>query len=135
MGAACIVETASQRSMNPYLKSIYSIFSVRRFSNSYKPALARALVRLAPELKGRELGIAKADLAPVFLKYYWDLETVYRLRQSIDPDKDPIVMKGIRRRVSNGIIKQGESLDHFRKRSPAEYDKLVRFYRCTGKRW
>ena len=65
-------------------------------TNSYKFALWRALAALAPDTKEESARISKQDLAPLFVKYYWPLEIKYHIRQGIDPDKDPIVMKLIR---------------------------------------
>ena len=112
--------------MNPYLRSAYLIFTAGRFTNSYKFALARSLVRLAATLDANGLSISKRDLAQCFLEYYWLLETRYHVRQGVDPGKDPIVMIQIRKQVKQGVIKQGESLAAFKKRSPGEYGKLLR---------
>lgn len=111
--------------MNPYLRSVYQIFTAGRFTNSYKFALARSLVRLVRDLGKNDLFIGKRDLAPCFLEYYWPLETTYHLRQGVDPDKDPIVMVQIRRLVKQGIVDQGDSLIAFAKHSPDKYERLL----------
>jgi hypothetical protein len=57
--------------------------------------------------------ISKRDLAPLFLEYYWPLEVKYHIRQGIDPDKDPIVMKRIRELMEAGAIRHGDALQDF----------------------
>lgn len=107
--------------MDEYVAALYQIVAAGRKTNSYKFALWRALAHLAPIASA----ISKFDLAPLFLEYYWPLQVKYHIRQGIDPDKDPIVMRRIRERLNAGTIAQGESLADFRKRNPTEYQKLV----------
>jgi HNH endonuclease len=59
------------------------------------------------------------------LEYYWPLEVKYHIRQGIDPDKDPIVMKLVRRLVGTGAIVQGEMLTDFKRRMPEEHKMLL----------
>lgn len=111
--------------MNPYLRSIYQIFTAGRFANAYKFALARAIVKLSRNLDINQLFIGKRDLASCFLEYYWPLETTYHIRQEIDPNKDPLVMMNLRRLMKEGVVEQGGSLVEFKKRSLKEYDELL----------
>jgi len=94
-------------------------------TNSYKFALWRALASFAPNTDEQSSNISKHDLAPLFLRYYWPLEVKYHIRQSIDPEKDPIVMKLIRQLAEAGKIEQGETLRDFEKRMPGEHKVLV----------
>lgn len=111
--------------MNPYISALYEIVTKGRNTNSYKFALWRALASLAPDTDEQNPKITKLDLAPVFLKYFWPLEIKYHLRQGIDPNKDPVVMKLIRQRVAAGTIKEGEPLKDFQKRMPDDCKQLV----------
>jgi hypothetical protein len=111
--------------MNPYVSALYEIITKGRNTNSYKFALWRALVKLAPDTEEPNPRITKLDLASQFLRYFWPLEIKYHLRQGIDPNKDPIVMKLIRQRVAAGMIKEGEALKDFQKRQPDDHAKLV----------
>jgi 5-methylcytosine-specific restriction endonuclease McrA len=104
-----------------YISTLHEIVTRGRNTNSYKFALWRALATLAPSRSE----ICKSDLSPLFLKYYWPLEVKYHLRQGIDPDKDPVVMKRIRQLVNAGTIKQGETLKDFKRRMPEEYKTLL----------
>jgi hypothetical protein len=83
------------------------------------------LARLAPHTDAASPRITKRQLSPLFLEYYWPLEVRYHLRQGIDPDKDPIVMVLIRRLLKVGAIEPGDTVNDFKKRSPAQYDTLV----------
>ena len=96
--------------MDRYISALYEIVTRGRNTNSYKFALWRALASLAPTTDERSPKISKHDLSPLFLEYYWPLEVKYHIRQGIDPDKDPIVMKLIRQLVKAGTIIQGETL-------------------------
>jgi len=118
--------------MNLYLSSVHRIFTGGRFTNSYKFALARAIVKLAPQLGKGKLFISKDALAQCFLEYYWPLETAYHLRQGIDPDKDPVVMVQIRALVKKGVVEVGETLGAFKKRSGQEFENLLRLVRRTA---
>ena len=79
--------------MDQHIGTLYQIEAAGQKTNSYKFALWRALTRLAPSTDEAKPLISKSDLAPLFVEYYWPLEVRYHLRQGIDPDKDPIVMK------------------------------------------
>jgi hypothetical protein len=82
--------------MDQHVATLYEIVTKGLNANSYKFALWRALADLAPTTDAKLPRISKQDLAPLFLRYYWPLEVKYHIRQSTDPDKDPIVMKLIR---------------------------------------
>lgn len=111
--------------MDRYVSVLYEIVSRGLNTNSYKFALWRALARLAPDTDHKSPQISKRDLSPLFLEYYWPLETKYHIRQSIDPDKDPIVMKLIRQLEFAGTIRQGETLADFERRMPDRHKALV----------
>ena len=80
--------------MDRYIGTLYQIVAAGQKTNSYKFALWRALTRLAPSTDEATPVVSKNDLAPLFVEYYWPLKVRYHLRQGIDPDKDPVVMKG-----------------------------------------
>jgi hypothetical protein len=111
--------------MNPYIGTLYQIVAAGQKTNSYKFALWRALARLALSTSEAKPEISKHDLAPIFLEYYWPLEVKYHIRQGIDPDKDPVVMKRIREMVEERSIFHGESLRDFQRRMPEKYRMLV----------
>ncbi len=96
--------------MDPYITALYKSVSAGQKTNSYKFALWRALAHLAPGTNKRSPKISKHDLASLFLDYYWPLERKYHIRQSIDPDKDPIVMVRIRQLFNANKIKEGDTL-------------------------
>jgi hypothetical protein len=68
--------------------------------------------------------ISKHDLAALFLEYYWPLEVKYHIRQGIDPDKDPVVMKRIRELIKAGNIGHGDA-SRFQKVEPDKHKMLV----------
>ncbi len=111
--------------MDPYIGVLFQIVAAGLKTNSYKFALWRALAELAPATNEGSAQISKHDLSPLFLKYYWPLEAKYHIRQGIDPDKDPIVMKRIRQLMEAGTITHGEGLSDFQKRAPIEHTKLL----------
>jgi hypothetical protein len=107
--------------MDPFITALYQIVAAGQKANSYKFALWRALAHLAPT----KSVISKLELARLFVEYYWPLELQYHIRQGIDPDKDPIVMKRIRELLTSGTIAQGEALRNFQKKSGSGYEKLI----------
>jgi hypothetical protein len=107
-----------------YINVLYQIVSAGQKTNSYKFALWRALAKLAPLTNESNPVISKHDLSPLFLEYYWPLEVKYHIRQGIDPDKDPVVMTQIRELMKTGIVKHGETLKEFKKRTSAQYAML-----------
>ena len=111
--------------MDRHIVVLHEIITNGLKTNSYKFALWRALAALAPTTNEESPRISKQDLAPLFLKYYWPLEVKYHIRQGIDPDKDPIVVKLIRQLAEAGKIDQGETLRDFEKRLPKEHKALV----------
>lgn len=111
--------------MDQYVSVLYEIVTRGLNTNSYKFALWRALARFAPATDERSPTIFKRDLSPLFLEYYWPLEVKYHIRQGIDPDKDPVVMKLIRQLAYTGAIVQGETLTSFKNRMPDKHHSLV----------
>jgi len=111
--------------MDRYIGTLYQIVAAGQKTNSYKFALWRALAKLASTTNEAKPEISKHELAPIFLEYYWPLEVRYHLRQGIDPDKDPIVMKRIRDFMEEGDISHGESLRDFQRRMPEKHKMLV----------
>ena len=99
--------------MDRHVGVLYKIVTRGLNTNSYKFALWRALASLASSTDQKRPNISKHDLAPLFLSYYWPLEVKYHIRQSIDPDRDPIVMVMIRELVEAGKIRLGEALNDF----------------------
>ena len=53
------------------------------------------------------------------------MEVKYHLRQGIDPDKDPVVMKKIRELVIAGDIGHGDSLHDFQRKRPEKHKMLA----------
>jgi hypothetical protein len=90
--------------MDEYIAVLYAIVTQGRNTNSYKFALWRALANLAANTDERIPKVSKRDLALLFVSYYWPLEVRYHIRQGIDPDKDPIVMRLIRQLAEAGKI-------------------------------
>jgi hypothetical protein len=111
--------------MDQYINVLHQIVAAGQKTNSYKFALWRAMARLAPLTDETQPTISKHDLSPLFLEYYWPLEVKYHLRQGIDPDKDPIVMKRIRDLLKTKTVAHGEPLQDFRKRLPKDYNVLL----------
>jgi hypothetical protein len=111
--------------MDQYINVLHQIVAAGQKTNSYKFALWRAIARLAPLTDEIHPTISKHDLSPLFLEYYWPLEVRYHLRQGIDPDKDPIVMKLIRNLLKLKTVAHGETLQDFRKRLSKDYNVLV----------
>lgn len=111
--------------MDQYISVLYQIVTKGLNTNSYKFALWRALARLAPDTNDKSPKIFKRDLSPLFLEYYWPLELKYHIRQGIDPDKDPVVMKLIRQLEYAGTIRQGETLADFKRRMPDTHQTLL----------
>jgi hypothetical protein len=111
--------------MDQYVNVLHQIVAAGQKTNSYKFALWRAIARLALLTDEAHPTISKHDLSPLFLEYYWPLEVRYHLRQGIDPDKDPIVMKRIRGLLKTATVTHGEKLEEFRKRTPEDYDVLL----------
>src|SRR5262249_15808855 len=108
-----------------YTAALYAMVGKGLTANSYKFALWRALASLASGTDKKKPTISKQQLAPLFLSYYWPLEVKYHIRQGIDPNKDPIVMKRIRHLIGVGTIAHGETLKDFQRRMPTEHKMLV----------
>lgn len=111
--------------MDPYISMLHEIVTVGLNTNSYKFALWRALVTLAPSTDTKDPAVSKHDLSPLFLGYYWPLKVKYHVRQGIDPDKDPIVMGLIRRLEEANTITPGQTLKDFQRKKPDDYRALV----------
>src|SRR5258708_7827598 len=108
-----------------HLNALYQIIKVGRNTNSYKFALARALVRLAPDTNPKYPVFAKAALARLFVEYYCPFEVPSHISQGIDPNKNPIVMRWVRDLIRRGDASAGETLADFRKRTANKYQALL----------
>jgi hypothetical protein len=82
-----------------YLDTLQRILRYGLFSNSYKFSLMRALADLSIDRNSNGLVISKLSLARKFVEYYWPLEVRYHLRQAAVPNKNPVVMRLIKREV------------------------------------
>ncbi len=111
--------------MDRYISVLYEIVTRGRNTNSYKFALWRALAALAATTPKQCPTISKHDLSRLFISYYGPLEVKYHIRQGIDLDKDPIVMRLIRDLVQSGAINHGETLKDFQRRMPTPYEALA----------
>lgn len=110
------------------LDSIVTILERGLNTNSYKFALLRALADYGRQKASSDL-ISFAWLADRFLSYYWPLTVQFRVRQSTDPTKDPVIMKFVRRDVEELRLPSHFTLDKFRRAHAACYSQLVE--RCV----
>lgn len=110
--------------MGDHLEAVFQIVKHGLNTNSYKFALLRALVALAPNTDPINPQITLRQLAEAFVQMYWPLEVVYHLRQGTDPNKDPIVMVAIRKLIAKGEVRHGQTLSEFKKKHSAQYDAL-----------
>ena len=111
--------------MNPQLQSVYQILVHGQNANSYKFALLRALVDIR-RASGTDIEVVSREaLAERFVEYYWPLATLYRVRQSIDPAKGPVVMRYIDALVNRGVTRPRQKVADFSRRHAQEYRALV----------
>jgi hypothetical protein len=85
-------------------------------SSSYKPALLKALVRIAPTTTDVEISFDR--LGAEFLRLYWTQTVVFRLRQAPSLAKEPEVVQEIRRVAAKNRVR------HLRDLPIAERTKL-----------
>lgn len=112
--------------MDPLLRSVYQVLEHGRNTNSYKFALLRALADGGQACRHAGGEVSLEWLAEKFVGYYWPLTTVYRVRQSIDPAKEPVVMGLIRDLVARRIVQPRQSVGEFARRDSKAYGELVR---------
>lgn len=112
------------------LDSIVTILERGLNTNSYKFALLRALADYGRQGAASDL-ISFEWLAERFLAYYWPLTVQFRVRQSTDAAKDPVIMKFIRREVAELQMPSDFTLDKFRRGHQERYAKLLD--RCVSK--
>jgi 5-methylcytosine-specific restriction endonuclease McrA len=92
-------------------------------TSSYKFALLRALADIAVESASDT--VAYTTLAESFITYYWPLTVVARVRQSVDPAKDPVIMGLIRREVDALNLGVSCSLRRYQTKWPERHSRLV----------
>jgi 5-methylcytosine-specific restriction endonuclease McrA len=64
-------------------------------------------------------------LAEQFVERYWQLALLFRVRQATVPDKDPVVMRLIRKEQARLTFSDQLSVHQYRKRYPADYRQLL----------
>ncbi len=64
-------------------------------------------------------------LAERFVSYYWPLTVKFRVRQSTDPTKDPVIMKFIRAEVEALKLQSDVTLEQFTKQHGDRYEQLL----------
>jgi len=106
--------------VDPYFQLITAVLTRGRMTNSYKPALLRALAEHG-RVNPAESVVEWPWLAERFLEYYWPLATRYRIRQATDPSRDPVVMRLIRELS----LAPRTTFTQFRRRSPALIRALI----------
>ena len=94
-------------------------------TNSYKLALLRSLVAIACKSTSAPLRVTKFDLAEQFVERYWPLALLFRVRQATLPDKDPVVMRLIRKEQGRLMFRDTMSAHKYRRRYPADYKGLI----------
>jgi len=104
-----------------YWLLINRVLTKGRMSNSYKPALLRALADYGASNRN-ELTVSWGWLAEQFVRYYWPLAVRYRVRQATDPLKEPVVV----RLIKELDVESKVTFDQFRRRNKAEFDSLVK---------
>lgn len=90
-----------------------AILSKGRKDNTYKFALARAILDHCAESRGGApvLEIPYEYLADKFLSYYWYQECKFRIKQDFHPDRDPMVLHIIRDVFGGGAPGDFKPLD------------------------
>jgi hypothetical protein len=111
--------------MDPMLKSVLQILVHGKNTNSYKFALLRALADTSKTSGGTSFEISFATLAERFIEYYWPLTVKHRVRQGIDPAKDPVVMRMIRTLASDKPLSRIDGAVAFAKQDAVGYSALV----------
>ena len=104
--------------------SLVAILRHGPFDNTYKFALARALIELCGEDRGRRgdaLVIPYRGLAEKFLRYYWHQEYRFHMRQDFHTKKRPRVISALRR-----VWGDGPQPGSFASLDPGDRDRAVR---------
>ena len=111
---------------NSYLSSVARIMDRGLTANSYKFALLRALVAEV-KLPGIEpLVIDNSQLAHRFIGLYWPLTLRFKIRQATVPGKDPVVMRYIRKAISDAGSTEEISVEDYRRKHRNDYETLVK---------
>ncbi len=107
-----------------YFKTVNAVVKHGRMTNSYKPALLRALSDYGA---GRESSpsITWEWLAEQFLCYYWPLTVTYKLRQATVHDKDPVIMQLIRGEVDQLNLPSNSSVSDYKNRHREAFETVV----------
>jgi 5-methylcytosine-specific restriction endonuclease McrA len=94
-------------------------------TNSYKLALLRSLVVIAGRSSPGHLRVTRLELAECFVQLYWRLALLFRVRQATVPDKDPVVMRLIRREQLELSFSNAMGVHKYRQNYPARYQQLI----------
>jgi 5-methylcytosine-specific restriction endonuclease McrA len=94
-------------------------------TNSYKLALLRSLVAIVCRSNSTSLRITRTDLAEQFVERYWPLALLFHIRQATVPDKDPVIMRLIRREQGRLKFPETTSLHRYRKNYSGDYRQLI----------
>ena len=108
------------------LNTIVRILDRGQFNNSYKFALLRSLAAFGRDSNSGNVVIKTEWLAGKFIEFFWPLTLRFNIRQATVPDKDPVVMRYIRKEGQKHDLSPETKLDDFRKRFPDRYEALVR---------
>ena len=103
-----------------YWLLINRVLTQGRMSNSYKPALLRALADYGASGRN-ELRVSWEWLAERFVIYYWPLAIRHRVRQATDPVKEPVVV----RLIKELEVKSTMTADQFRQRDANQFENLI----------
>jgi len=108
-----------------YMNSVASILKRGQFTNSYKFALLRSLAKYGEKPGKGEDEVKVEWLAEKFVELYWPLALRFNIRQAIVPDKDPVVMRYIRKEACKHKLNPETPLGEYRKKHSDSHEKLV----------
>jgi len=111
-----------------HLKNIVRILDYGLNTNSYKFALLRSLAAIGRETTPKQ-AVPYQSLANAFLRYYWPLTILFRIRQATDPVRDPVIMKFIRRESEQLRLSPNYSWEKYRTEFPDRCTELIN--RCS----
>jgi hypothetical protein len=107
-----------------YFESVTAIMTSGAMTNSYKPALLRALSEYGASGRN-ELEISHLWLAEKFLSYYWSLALTYKVRQATIPGKDPVVMRLIRAEAERLRLPSNAKVGKYKQEHRQSFEELI----------
>ena len=107
------------------MQTVTRVVGLRLQTNDHTLTVLRPLVAVVIKSTASPLGVTRFRLTEQFVERYWRLALLFPLRQAAVADRDPVVMRRIRKEKSDLAFSDEMSVHKDRPNSPTRCQRLI----------